>query len=89
MDLILNFPGNESCRGFLLVSWIVEKAAVCGLKVCYRTQFFHLPVESQIPQQHFLFDYLRTDQIYQCVSSIKKLYIRLSHFQLCKVGINR
>ncbi|XP_056466254.1 indoleamine 2,3-dioxygenase 2-like isoform X1 [Gadus chalcogrammus] len=32
MDLILNFPGNESCRGFLLVSWIVEKAAVCGLK---------------------------------------------------------
>uniref|UniRef100_A0A8C4Z8Z3 Uncharacterized protein n=1 Tax=Gadus morhua TaxID=8049 RepID=A0A8C4Z8Z3_GADMO len=81
MDLILNFPGNESCRGFLLVSWIVEKAAVCGLKVCYRTQFFHLPVESQIPQQYFLFDYLRTDQIYQCVSLIKKLYIRLSHFQ--------
>uniref|UniRef100_A0A8C5F6H6 Indoleamine 2,3-dioxygenase 1 n=1 Tax=Gadus morhua TaxID=8049 RepID=A0A8C5F6H6_GADMO len=48
-----------SCRGFLLVSWIVEKAAVCGLKVCYRTQFFHLPVESQIPQQYFLFDYLQ------------------------------
>lgn len=32
MELIFNFPGDESCRGFLLVSLIVEKSAVSGLK---------------------------------------------------------
>ncbi|KAK0153477.1 Indoleamine 2,3-dioxygenase 2 [Merluccius polli] len=32
METIFNFPGDESCQGFLLVSMVVEKAAASGLK---------------------------------------------------------
>ncbi|KAG7253015.1 hypothetical protein CRUP_011847, partial [Coryphaenoides rupestris] len=38
MDLIFNFPGVESCRGFLLVSVIVEKSAASGLRAMLATR---------------------------------------------------
>uniref|UniRef100_A0A8C9RQZ8 Indoleamine 2,3-dioxygenase 2-like n=1 Tax=Scleropages formosus TaxID=113540 RepID=A0A8C9RQZ8_SCLFO len=35
LDTVFTFPGGESCKGFLLVSLLVEKAASTGLKVRY------------------------------------------------------
>lgn len=43
MDLIFSFPGGESCRGFFIVSLLVEVAASSGITVsmarCYSSSF--------------------------------------------------
>uniref|UniRef100_A0A3B4WCE3 Indoleamine 2,3-dioxygenase 1-like n=1 Tax=Seriola lalandi dorsalis TaxID=1841481 RepID=A0A3B4WCE3_SERLL len=43
MDLIFSFPGGESCRGFFIVSLLVEMAASSGIVVstgcCYSSSF--------------------------------------------------
>uniref|UniRef100_A0A8B9NIB4 I23O2 dioxygenase n=1 Tax=Accipiter nisus TaxID=211598 RepID=A0A8B9NIB4_9AVES len=36
LDTIISLPGGESLRGFILVTLLVEKAAVPGIKVGYR-----------------------------------------------------
>uniref|UniRef100_A0A3Q1FU47 Indoleamine 2,3-dioxygenase 2-like n=1 Tax=Acanthochromis polyacanthus TaxID=80966 RepID=A0A3Q1FU47_9TELE len=43
MDLIFSFPGGESCRGFFLVSLLVEMAASSGIAVSiqYSLPIFH------------------------------------------------
>lgn len=33
MDLIFSFPGGESCKGFFIVSLLVEMAASSGIRV--------------------------------------------------------
>uniref|UniRef100_A0A3Q1FM55 Indoleamine 2,3-dioxygenase 2-like n=1 Tax=Acanthochromis polyacanthus TaxID=80966 RepID=A0A3Q1FM55_9TELE len=38
MDLIFSFPGGESCRGFFLVSLLVEMAASSGIAVSIHIQ---------------------------------------------------
>uniref|UniRef100_A0A8D0A9X8 Indoleamine 2,3-dioxygenase 1 n=1 Tax=Sander lucioperca TaxID=283035 RepID=A0A8D0A9X8_SANLU len=41
MDLIVSFPGGESCRGFFMVSLLVEMAASSGITVsCYEMMNF-------------------------------------------------
>uniref|UniRef100_A0A3Q1BGH1 Indoleamine 2,3-dioxygenase 1 n=1 Tax=Amphiprion ocellaris TaxID=80972 RepID=A0A3Q1BGH1_AMPOC len=44
MDLIFSFPGGESCRGFFLVSLLVEMAASSGIAVSiqYSLPLFHV-----------------------------------------------
>ena len=40
LDPIFLFPGGESLRGFILVTVLVEKAAVPGIKVSSHSQTF-------------------------------------------------
>ena len=40
LDIIVSFPGGESLRGFILVTVLVEKAAVPGIKVFSSQNFF-------------------------------------------------
>lgn len=40
LDTIFSLPGGESLRGFILVTVLVEKAAVPGIKVSFHSQHF-------------------------------------------------
>jgi len=46
MELIFSFPGGESCRGFFMVSLLVEMAASSGITVsivsCLSSSFLHM-----------------------------------------------
>lgn len=43
LDTIISLPGGESLRGFILVTLMVEKAAVPGIKVGNRRAHSSLP----------------------------------------------
>lgn len=43
LDIIVSFPGGESLRGFILVTVLVEKAAVPGIKVFSSQNLFFFP----------------------------------------------
>ena len=51
MDLIVSLPGEESCRGFFIVSLFVELAASSGIMVrtgcCYSSSFTSTVSEPQ------------------------------------------
>lgn len=54
MDLIFSFPGGESCRGFFIVSLLVEMAAASGITVsagcCYSSYFLFFMLTLSEPQ---------------------------------------
>lgn len=39
LDTIVSLPGGESLRGFVLVTVLVEKAAVPGMKVYFHSKY--------------------------------------------------
>lgn len=40
LDTVISLPGGESLRGFILVTVLVEKAAVPGIKVSSHSQLY-------------------------------------------------
>lgn len=52
LDTIFSFPGGESLRGFVLVTVLVEKAAVPGIKVSSTLSMFCFVLPFSIRNQY-------------------------------------